>query len=100
MENTVWAVEGQPDAVVEVNNRRYAAQDGGAPQLCSSLCRNQGRHVHVAFCQTEKGQDCQGAEHEHIQQRMVPDPDREKDWVSHRAFWARSGTSLPQQQVH
>ncbi|KAG8845343.1 hypothetical protein FRB96_002543 [Tulasnella sp. 330] len=41
MENTAWAIEGGSDLFsdvsIEVQGRKFAATDGGAPQLCSSL---------------------------------------------------------------
>lgn len=91
MELTAWAVEGNADAVVEVQGRKFAAQETGAPQLCSSICRNLGRHAHIDYCRNEKGGECREAESEHITTRMLPNLDRPKDWISHREFWARTG---------
>ncbi|KAG8974509.1 hypothetical protein FRC05_007308, partial [Tulasnella sp. 425] len=90
MELTAWAVEGNADAVVEVQGRKFAAQDTGSPQLCSSICRNLGRHAHIDYCRNVKGQECREAESEHITTRMLPNLDRPKDWISHREFWARA----------
>ncbi|KIO19084.1 hypothetical protein M407DRAFT_44020, partial [Tulasnella calospora MUT 4182] len=89
MELTAWAVEGNADAVVEVQGRKFAAQETGAPQLCSSICRNLGRHAHIDYCRSGKG-ECREAESEHITTRMLPNLDRPKDWISHREFWARA----------
>ncbi|KAG9001922.1 hypothetical protein FRB90_011463 [Tulasnella sp. 427] len=94
MERTAWAVEGNPDAIVEVQGRKFAAQDDGAPQLCSSICRNLGRHAHIDYCRNAKGQ-CQEPESEHIDAPMLPNRDRPKDWVSHKVFWARTGFKDP-----
>ncbi|KAG8930696.1 hypothetical protein FRC01_002390, partial [Tulasnella sp. 417] len=94
MERTAWAVEGNSDAVVEVKGRKFAAQDDGAPQLCSSICRNLGRHAHIDYCRNAKGQ-CQEAESEHIDTPMLPNRNRAKDWVSHKVFWARTGFKDP-----
>ncbi|KAG8901724.1 hypothetical protein FRC00_005051 [Tulasnella sp. 408] len=94
MELTAWAVEGNNDAVIEVHGRRFAAQDNGAPQLCSSICTNLGRHAHIDYCRTEKGQ-CREEESEHITPRMLPNLDRPKDWISHKVFWARTGFRDP-----
>ncbi|KAG8991998.1 hypothetical protein FRB94_012099 [Tulasnella sp. JGI-2019a] len=90
MEYTSWAIEGDPDMFVEVQGRKYAARDGGAPQLCSSVCSALGRHAHIDFCGNMMG-NCQEPESEHIAVPMLPEPGKEKDWVSHKAFWARSG---------
>ncbi|KAG8900599.1 hypothetical protein FRB99_005954 [Tulasnella sp. 403] len=90
MEYTAWAVEGAADVTIEVQGRKFGAQDNGAPQLCSSVCRNLGRHAHIDYCRNSKG-PCQEPESEHINERMLPNADRPKDWVSHKVFWARTG---------
>lgn len=90
MGRTAWTVEGNTDAVVEVNGRQFATQDDGAPQLCSSICRSLGRHAHIDYCRNSNGQ-CQEAESEHIGVPMLPNPNRPKDWVSHKVFWTRTG---------
>lgn len=90
MELTAWAVEGNSDAVVEVQGRKFAAQESGAPQLCSAICRDLGRHAHIDYCRNAKGQ-CQEPESEHIGVPMLPNINRPKDWVSHKVFWARTG---------
>ncbi|KAG8897271.1 hypothetical protein FRB99_008270, partial [Tulasnella sp. 403] len=38
-------------------------------------------------------------ESEHIKERMLPNPDRPKDWVSHKVFWARTGFRDPYSRV-
>ncbi|KAG8962040.1 hypothetical protein FRC05_005627 [Tulasnella sp. 425] len=94
MVHTAWIVEGNTDAVVEVNGRLFSAQEDGAPQLCSSLCRNLGRHAHIDYCRNSNGQ-CQEAESEHIDVPMLPNLNRPKDWISHKVFWARTGFKDP-----
>ncbi|KAG8984733.1 hypothetical protein FRB93_006355 [Tulasnella sp. JGI-2019a] len=94
MENTSWAIEGAADVFVEVQGRKYGARDGGAPQLCSSVCSDLGRHAHIDYCRNVKG-GCQELESEHIAVPMLPDSSRPKDWVSHKVFWARSGFKDP-----
>ncbi|KAG8900671.1 hypothetical protein FRB99_005822, partial [Tulasnella sp. 403] len=98
MEHTSWAIEGAADVTIEVQGRKFGAQDNGAPQLCSSVCRNLGRHAHIDYCRNVKGQ-CQEPESEHIKERMLPNPDRPKDWVSHKVFWARTGFRDPYSNV-
>ncbi|KAG8901723.1 hypothetical protein FRC00_005050 [Tulasnella sp. 408] len=92
MERTAWAVEGNADAVVEVQGRKFAAQDDGAPQLCSSICRNLGRHAHIDYCRSAK-EECK--EVGHIDVPMLPNRNRPKDWVSHKVFWERTGFKDP-----
>ncbi|KAG8900445.1 hypothetical protein FRB99_006041 [Tulasnella sp. 403] len=98
MKHTSWAIERAADVTVETQGRKFGAQDNGAPQLCSSVCRNLGRHAHIDYCRNVKGQ-CQDPESEHIKERMLPNPDRPKDWVSHRVFWARTGFRDPYSKV-
>ncbi|KAG8918942.1 hypothetical protein FRC02_002026 [Tulasnella sp. 418] len=94
MQNTAWAVEGNADAVVEVQGRKYAARDSGTPHICSSVCSQLGRHAHIDYCRTQTGV-CKGDEFMHIRERMLPNPDRPKDWISHKLFWARIGFKDP-----
>ncbi|KAG9021281.1 hypothetical protein FRB95_002446 [Tulasnella sp. JGI-2019a] len=98
MENTAWAIEGGSElgsnVFVELQGRRFAAVDGGAPQLCSSVCSNLGRHAHIDYCNNIEGR-CQEPESEHIHTAMLPQPHRPKDWVSHKAFWAKTGFKDP-----
>ncbi|KAG8855500.1 hypothetical protein FRB96_007004 [Tulasnella sp. 330] len=94
MENTSWAIEGAADVFVEVQGRKFAARDGGAPQLCSSVCTDLGRHAHIDYCRNAKG-NCQEPESEHITVSMLPEPSKDKDWVSHKAFWARTAFKDP-----
>lgn len=87
MGQTEWIVEGDDDATLEVQGHKYATGDSGAPMLCSLLCETLGRHVHVDDCRPEGGK-CVGAELKHI---VHPKENLDKDWVTHRLFWARSG---------
>ena len=58
-----------------------------APMLCNFVCTSMGRHVHI--------DDCRGDPHDpvafHINERSVPDPDKEKDWITHGLHWRRMG---------
>ena len=58
---------------------------------CSMVCQQMGRHVHVDFCRTTLGA-CAGANHQHITVRMLPEPAKAKDFVSHELYWRRTGT--------
>ncbi|CAE6486977.1 unnamed protein product, partial [Rhizoctonia solani] len=91
MTTTQWAIQGtDQDARYELNGRNFGAGDEGAPMLCHMVCSAQGRHAHIEFCR--EPDTCRGgAELEHIGERMHPDPNRPKDWISHRLKWARSG---------
>ncbi|KAF8483073.1 hypothetical protein JB92DRAFT_3033330 [Gautieria morchelliformis] len=91
---TQWAIEGSQDAVLEVNGHKYAANDSGAPLLCSMMCTAFGRHAHVDYCRAE-GTVCDGPQLQHIHARMLPHPDRPKDYVSHELFWERTGFQDP-----
>ncbi|KAG8956419.1 hypothetical protein FRC03_010886, partial [Tulasnella sp. 419] len=94
MQNTSWAIEGDASAVIEVQGRKYAARDAGTPHMCSSVCSQIGRHAHIDYCRSSDG-SCQGNESLHIQDRMLPNPHRPKDWISHKLFWQRTGFKDP-----
>ncbi|KAJ1300986.1 hypothetical protein OPQ81_003410 [Rhizoctonia solani] len=95
MTTTQWAIQGtSQDARYELNGRNFGIGDEGAPMLCHLVCSAQGRHAHIDFCR--EPDNCRGgAELEHISDRMHPEPDRPKDWISHRLKWARSGFQDP-----
>lgn len=90
MQHTVWATEGPEESPFEVGGHRFGAQDRGAPQLCSMNCKHLGRHAHLEFCRNPLG-ICQEADTEHVHERIQPEPDAPKDWVSHKLFWTRTG---------
>ena len=88
MERTQWFIDGDTDAFVSIDDRKYATGDSGGPMLCSMYCMARGRHVHVSDCRADDPNDCQDAELEHIHGH---NPLRPMDWISHRLFWKRSG---------
>ncbi|KIM19859.1 hypothetical protein M408DRAFT_334238 [Serendipita vermifera MAFF 305830] len=95
MAQTEWIVEGDDDTTLEVQGRKYATGDSGAPMLCSLLCEALGRHVHVDSCRPDEDGKCIGAELQHVQR---PPGEESKDWITHRLFWARSGFKDPYSQ--
>lgn len=88
MEKSKWVLEGNDDATLNLKGRRYASGDSGAPVLCSMICKELGRHVHISSCRADSASECQEEEVEHIKGR---DANSKQDWISHRLFWARSG---------
>lgn len=94
MSKTRWALDDE-DGSIELNGRKFGADDEGAPMLCNLVCKEMGRHVHVDRCRTVRGIVCQENETEHINARMRPGPDIPKDWISHSLFWKRTGFKDP-----
>ena len=94
MEQMTWAMDGDDVAVREVQGRRFSSGDSGAPMLCSIVCGQLGRHVHVDFCRTPSGNVCCDTQIEHIGVPMSPDITRPKDWITHALYWGRTGESL------
>ncbi|KAH7337773.1 hypothetical protein B0J17DRAFT_573266 [Rhizoctonia solani] len=91
MITTQWVLQpdrDDADPVYELEGRKFGTGDEGAPMLCNLVCAAQGRHAHIDYCR-DLG-NCSNTDCEHIRERMHPDPDREKDWISHATFWARS----------
>lgn len=84
-------MEGEDDPVYEIQGRKFGSGDHGTPMLCNLVCAAQGRHAHIDYCEEADANDCNNAESEHITERMNPNPDQAKDWISHGAYWARSG---------
>jgi hypothetical protein len=94
MSKTRWAVDGPDGTFLELNGRKFSADDDGAPMMCNLVCQDMGRHVHLDYCRTNTGDRCGGAEMQHIATRLTPHADRPKDWISHGLYWRRSGTSF------
>ena len=86
MLNAVWSEHG---GTVEVEGRKYAAGDSGAPLLCNMVCKSLKRHTHIASCRAGDDGVCVGGPGV---QHIDDSASREKeDWISHRTFWDRSG---------
>jgi hypothetical protein len=94
MSQTRWAVEGPDEATLELEGRKYSSNDDGAPMMCNLFCLAMGRHVHIDYCRTQDGTPCDAAEVHHISARMIPDPSRPKDFVTHNLYWKRNGLFL------
>ena len=92
MTQTRWAVDNADETVLEIEGRRFSSNDEGGPMMCNLVCSSMGRHVHIYYCRTEDNMPCEGAELQHIETRMVPNPHRPKDAVTHSLYWRRMGT--------
>ncbi|PVF92927.1 hypothetical protein CPB86DRAFT_144289 [Serendipita vermifera] len=92
MSQTEWVVEGDDDAILELEGRKYATGDSGAPMLCSMVCKSLGRHVHIDTCRADDAANCNGAGVQHINGQKGTG---KHDWITHRLFWARSGFRDP-----
>ena len=91
MTNTRWAVDGPDGTTVEVDGRMYSSNDEGAPLMCNAVCSSIGRHVHIDYCRSEGDGRCDGAEVQHIKERIAPNPDKPKDAITHSLHWRRMG---------
>ncbi|KAG0701346.1 hypothetical protein DFH29DRAFT_990130 [Suillus ampliporus] len=87
MSSSRWAVDGPDDAGLEVEGRRFSSNDEGAPMMCNLVCQAVGRHIHVDYCRDPDVQ--------HISKRLLPNPERAKDCVTHNLFWRRAGFKDP-----
>ncbi|KAJ7195854.1 hypothetical protein C8J57DRAFT_534894 [Mycena rebaudengoi] len=95
MSKTRWAVDGPEGTALELNGRKFASDDDGAPMMCNLVCQDMGRHVHVDYCRADNAASCDGPEVQHLSAQMTPHPARAKDWVSHSLFWRRTGFRDP-----
>ena len=91
MTQTRWAVAGPDGTSLEIEGRKVSSNDEGAPMLCNFVCLSMGRHVHIANCRSADGGPCYGADIEHIDERLSPDPDKAKDYIAHALYWRRMG---------
>jgi hypothetical protein len=88
MSRTRWAVDGPEGSCIELGGRKFSSNDDGAPMLCNLVCTSMGRHVHIDYC---RGDLHDNSEVLHIDERIVPNPDQAKDWITHRLHWRRMG---------
>ncbi|KAF8491332.1 hypothetical protein F5888DRAFT_1057818 [Russula emetica] len=92
MSRTRWAIDGPDGTSLELEGRRFSSNDDGAPMLCNLVCTSMGRHVHIDYC---RGDPCDNPETQHIDERMVPNPEQPKDWITHGLHWRRMGFRDP-----
>lgn len=95
MTQTRWAIDGPDETGLELGGRKFSSNDEGAPMMCNLVCSSMGRHVHIDYCRAGENAPCDGAEVQHINARMVPNPDRTKDAVTHSLYWRRMGFKDP-----
>jgi hypothetical protein len=93
MSKTRWVVDGADGTTFELDGRKFAADDTGAPMMCNLVCQAMGRHAHIDYCRTTPGAVCSGAGIQHCTSRLSPYPDCPKDWVTHSLYWRRMGES-------
>ena len=89
-----WAIEtgdGTDETVVKLEGRKFWSKNDGNPLLCNFVCTSMGRHVHIDYC---RGDPCDNPGTQHINQRMAPDPDHAKDWITHDLHWRRMGKRI------
>jgi hypothetical protein len=93
MTQTRWAVDNADETGLEIEGRRFFSNDEGGPMMCNLVCSSMGRHVHIDYCRTnsEDNRPCEGAELQHIETRMVPNPNTPKDAITHSLNWRRMG---------
>ncbi|KAH9047481.1 hypothetical protein EDB83DRAFT_2317547 [Lactarius deliciosus] len=89
MTQTRWAIDGPDETGLELGGRKFSSNDEGAPMMCNLVCSSMGRHVHIDYCRAGENAPCDGAEVQHINARMVPNPDKPKDAITHSLYWRR-----------
>ncbi|KAG2136636.1 hypothetical protein DEU56DRAFT_857679 [Suillus clintonianus] len=98
MSSSQWVVDGPDGTSLEVEGRNFSSNDEGAPMMCNIVCQALGRHVHVGYCRTQDATSCTlNPEALHIPnlKRLLPNPDRPKDFLTHNLFWRQSGFKDP-----
>ncbi|KAI0250860.1 hypothetical protein BJV78DRAFT_1282923 [Lactifluus subvellereus] len=95
MTRTRWAVDDPDGTGVELGGRRFSSNDEGAPMMCNLVCSSMGRHIHFDYCRAEEDTPCEGAEVHHISTRMIPNPEKPKDAITHSLYWRRMGFKDP-----
>ncbi|PKY47221.1 hypothetical protein RhiirA4_462349, partial [Rhizophagus irregularis] len=85
---------------IEFSGKEYAGHilkvgDQGAFVPCNLA--SLGRHRHIDYCRNEE--NCklgnQGQDIQHINEKVQPNPEKPKDFISHKLFWERTGFKDP-----
>ncbi|PKY13750.1 hypothetical protein RhiirB3_425628 [Rhizophagus irregularis] len=102
LHNTKHGIDGNMTQIKfsEDNASEYTSVDSqGTFTLCNMHCKNLGRHRHVGYCQNEEicklRNDNDRHDLKHINEQIQPNPDRPKDFISHKIFWKRTGFKDP-----
>ena len=93
MTGTCWAVDGPDGASLELGGRKVSSNDGGTPAMCNLVCSSMGRHIHLDYCRADGNVPCDASEVQHINGRILPEPDKPKDAVTHNHYWQMMGSS-------
>ena len=93
MTETRWAVDGPDGARMGLGGRKVFSNDECAPVMCNLVCSSKERHVHIDYCRTDGNKPCNTSEVRHINDRIVPEPNKPKDAITHGLYWKRMGSS-------
>ncbi|GBB83175.1 hypothetical protein RclHR1_00010057 [Rhizophagus clarus] len=90
----------QTEFTGEDNEFEYAgyklrAGDQGIFVLCNLFCKDLGRHRHIDYCHNEENCKFENQNIQHIHEKVSPNPDKPKDFVSHKLYWERTGFKDP-----
>ncbi|KAF8261846.1 hypothetical protein EI94DRAFT_1705222 [Lactarius quietus] len=88
MSQTRWVVDESEGTGLEIGGNKFSSTDHGGPMLCNLVCKSMGRHAHVDIC---RGFDSHNSKTQHITARIPPNPDQDKDWITHALHWLRMG---------
>ncbi|CAG8439066.1 4374_t:CDS:10 [Diversispora eburnea] len=87
------------DFEFEFDGHRLNVGDRGDFVLCHKLCENVGRHRHIDFCINPIFCESAGGRKEgvleHMNASISPNPEKKKDYISHRVFWERTNFQDP-----
>eukprot|EP01083_Nonionella_stella_P281121 956526_1 len=73
------------------HGRIYKVGDKGVAEHCDIFCQRMGRgHTHLEYCKGQKNHDMQlqNPQIRHQTQSYQPDPEKEKDEITHKKYWS------------
>ncbi|CAB5351424.1 unnamed protein product [Rhizophagus irregularis] len=87
------------DSEFEYAGHKLRVGDQGTFVLCNLHCKDLGRHRHIDYCKNEEncksGNQGQGQDIQHINEKVQPNPEKPKDFISHKLFWEQTGFKDP-----
>ncbi|KAJ3110211.1 hypothetical protein HDU96_006820 [Phlyctochytrium bullatum] len=84
------------DDEFEFGTHKFNRNDSGKCFLCQLHCKELKRHTHIDWCRhPDQPHLCKRDGCRHINEKLMPDPNRPKDFVTHETLWKRTGFKDP-----
>ena len=89
---------------IQVGTHKYKVGEPAVAEICHVFCKSLGRgHIHIVECDSEDSTACiysaRKDQRRHESTRYHPNPEKPKDEITHKAYWASVGFEDPCQEI-